>query len=133
MWTCLKVLPLIVLVYPTLTTLHHLITAQVIHDGLDCKQYQDRMNSDCDTNLEARRTKAMLQEMIEKGEALNCPTCQVTLKDWKPPTLRIYIVPFPYFPAGDSNEEMGLRLAQVLDVQDGNLLGNARPSLGTGR
>uniref|UniRef100_A0A182Y9X3 RanBP-type and C3HC4-type zinc finger-containing protein 1 n=1 Tax=Anopheles stephensi TaxID=30069 RepID=A0A182Y9X3_ANOST len=59
------------------------LTCRVIHDGLDCKQYQDRMNSDCDTNLEARRTKAMLQEMIEKGEALNCPTCQViVMKKW---------------------------------------------------
>uniref|UniRef100_A0A182S9C5 RanBP-type and C3HC4-type zinc finger-containing protein 1 n=1 Tax=Anopheles maculatus TaxID=74869 RepID=A0A182S9C5_9DIPT len=63
-------------------TMYH-SNAQVIHDGLDCKQYQDRMNSDCDTNLEARRTKAMLQEMIEKGEALNCPTCQViVMKKW---------------------------------------------------
>uniref|UniRef100_A0A182M3Z3 RanBP-type and C3HC4-type zinc finger-containing protein 1 n=1 Tax=Anopheles culicifacies TaxID=139723 RepID=A0A182M3Z3_9DIPT len=59
------------------------LTCRVIHDGLDCKQYQDRMNSDCDTNLEARRTKAMLQEMIEKGEALSCPTCQViVMKKW---------------------------------------------------
>uniref|UniRef100_A0A182PAN2 RanBP-type and C3HC4-type zinc finger-containing protein 1 n=1 Tax=Anopheles epiroticus TaxID=199890 RepID=A0A182PAN2_9DIPT len=59
------------------------LTCRVIHDGLDCKQYQDRMNSDCDTNLEARRTKAMLQEMIEQGEALNCPTCQViVMKKW---------------------------------------------------
>ncbi|XP_053662674.1 uncharacterized protein LOC128711813 [Anopheles marshallii] len=59
------------------------LTCRVIHDGLDCKQYQDRMNSDCDTNIEARRTKAMLQEMIEKGEALNCPTCQViVMKKW---------------------------------------------------
>ncbi|KFB39117.1 AGAP009239-PA-like protein [Anopheles sinensis] len=59
------------------------LTCRVIHDGLDCKQYQDRMNSDCDTNLEARRTKAMLQDMIEKGDALNCPTCQViVMKKW---------------------------------------------------
>uniref|UniRef100_A0A182ITK2 RanBP-type and C3HC4-type zinc finger-containing protein 1 n=1 Tax=Anopheles atroparvus TaxID=41427 RepID=A0A182ITK2_ANOAO len=59
------------------------LTCRVVHDGLDCKQYQDRMNSDCDTNLEARRTKEMLQEMIEKGDALNCPTCQViVMKKW---------------------------------------------------
>ncbi|XP_053672553.1 uncharacterized protein LOC128722892 [Anopheles nili] len=59
------------------------LTCRVIHDGLDCKQYQDRMNSDCDTNLEARRTKAMLQEMIENGDALSCPTCQViVMKKW---------------------------------------------------
>ncbi|XP_049535130.1 uncharacterized protein LOC125950837 [Anopheles darlingi] len=64
-------------------TIVNCLTCRVIHDGLDCKQYQDRMNSDCDTNIEARRTKAMLQEMIEKGDALNCPTCQViVMKKW---------------------------------------------------
>ncbi|XP_058057013.1 uncharacterized protein LOC131208326 [Anopheles bellator] len=64
-------------------TIVNCLTCRVIHDGLDCKQYQDRMNSDCDTNLEARRTKAMLQEMVEKGDALNCPTCQViVMKKW---------------------------------------------------
>ncbi|XP_052864692.1 uncharacterized protein LOC128271275 [Anopheles cruzii] len=60
-------------------TIVNCLTCRVIHDGLDCKQYQDRMNSDCDTNLEARRTKAMLQEMVEKGDALNCPTCQIVV------------------------------------------------------
>lgn len=54
-----------------------LLCIQAIHDGLDCKQYQDRINSGCDTNLDARRTKAMLQDMVDKGEAMNCPTCQV--------------------------------------------------------
>lgn len=54
-----------------------LFLLQVIHDGLNCKQYQDQMNSDCDSNAEARRTKDMLAEMIEKGDAMNCPICQV--------------------------------------------------------
>lgn len=56
------------------------LTCQAIHDGLNCKQYQDRINSGCDTNIEAKRTKDMLLEMVEKGEAMNCPTCQVNLK-----------------------------------------------------
>lgn len=51
---------------------------QVVHDGLNCKQYQDRMNSDGDGNEEAKRTGDMLAEMIEKGEAMKCPVCQVT-------------------------------------------------------
>lgn len=44
---------------------------------MNCKQYQDQMNSNCDSNVEARRTKEMLAEMIEKGDAMNCPVCQV--------------------------------------------------------
>ncbi|XP_059615360.1 uncharacterized protein LOC132260947 isoform X2 [Phlebotomus argentipes] len=59
------------------------LTCQVIHDGLNCKQYQDRMNSDCDSNADARRTKEMLEMMVDKGEAMKCPTCQVVLmKKW---------------------------------------------------
>ena len=53
------------------------MSVKVIHDGLTCKQYQDRLNSDCDSNSDARRTKEMLQEMVATGEAMNCPTCQV--------------------------------------------------------
>lgn len=55
------------------------LTCIAIHEGLNCKQYQDRINSGCDTNIEAKRTKDMLMEMVEKGEAMNCPTCQVSL------------------------------------------------------
>ncbi|XP_062547961.1 uncharacterized protein LOC134213224 [Armigeres subalbatus] len=64
-------------------TIVNCLTCRAIHDGLDCKQYQDRMNSDCDTNIEARRTKAMLQEIVDRGDALMCPTCQVVImKKW---------------------------------------------------
>ena len=35
------------------------------------------MNSDCDGNIDAKRTKDMLADMIAKGEAMNCPICQV--------------------------------------------------------
>lgn len=64
-------------------TIVNCLTCRAIHDGLDCKQYQDRLNSDCDTNIEARRTKAVLQEMVDRGDAIVCPTCQVVMmKKW---------------------------------------------------
>lgn len=50
---------------------------QAIHDGINCKQYQDQLNSDGDSES-AKQTKELLQEMIDKGEALNCPTCHVS-------------------------------------------------------
>lgn len=37
------------------------------------------MNSDSDCNEEARRTSDMLNDMIEKGEAMKCPICQVQI------------------------------------------------------
>lgn len=43
---------------------------QAIHDGLNCKQYQDHMKADSDTNVDARRTRDMLDEMVDRGEAM---------------------------------------------------------------
>lgn len=37
------------------------------------------MKTDCDSNLEASRTTEMLDEMIDKGEAMKCPICQVRI------------------------------------------------------
>ncbi|XP_055387962.1 uncharacterized protein LOC129616332 isoform X2 [Condylostylus longicornis] len=62
--------------------LKNCLTCAAIHDGITCKQYQDGLN-DCDNNENSKRTKEMFREMVEKGEALNCPTCQVIMmKKW---------------------------------------------------
>lgn len=58
------------------------LTCQVIHDGLDCKQFQSQAKNE-DSSSDAQLTKEKLQEFIDKGEALKCPTCQVLLmKKW---------------------------------------------------
>lgn len=55
---------------------------QAIHDGINCKQYQDQLNNDANSES-AKQTKLLLQELIDKEEALNCPTCQIfLLKKW---------------------------------------------------
>lgn len=61
-------------------SLTNCLTCQAIHDGLNCKQYQDQMENASETNEDARRTKAMLEDMVRDGEAMNCPTCQVRVK-----------------------------------------------------
>ncbi|KAF6215403.1 hypothetical protein GE061_010155 [Apolygus lucorum] len=59
------------------------LTCQAVHEGVDCKQFQEQFNKDSELNVEAKRTKEMLQEMVDRGEAMNCPTCQVVLmKKW---------------------------------------------------
>ncbi|XP_025829856.1 uncharacterized protein LOC108736336 [Agrilus planipennis] len=59
------------------------LTCQAIHTGLNCKQYQERMEQESSTDENAKRTRQMLDEMVNKGEALTCPTCQVILmKKW---------------------------------------------------
>jgi len=58
------------------------ITCQAIHDGMDCKQYQQYMLVDAqDEN--SKKTKEWMDDLINKGEALHCPSCQVLLlKKW---------------------------------------------------
>ncbi|XP_066254774.1 uncharacterized protein [Euwallacea similis] len=59
------------------------LTCQAIHMGANCKQYQQRMKDESDMNEDARRTKDFLEEMVDKGEAIACPTCKVILmKKW---------------------------------------------------
>lgn len=53
------------------------LTCRVIHDGLDCQQYQTMMKNNLDKNPENATTHVMLQEMIKNGEAMNCPACKV--------------------------------------------------------
>lgn len=58
--------------------LENCLTCRVIHDGLNCKQYQNMMeNNPDDKNPENATTHKMLQEMIRNGEAMNCPACKV--------------------------------------------------------
>ncbi|KZC07168.1 PREDICTED: uncharacterized protein LOC107185455 [Dufourea novaeangliae] len=58
-------------------------TCQVIHAGKNCKQYQQELRLSKETDHESRRTAAMLKEMVDRGEALACPTCAIVLmKKW---------------------------------------------------
>lgn len=54
------------------------LTCRVIHDGLNCAQYQDMVKNNLEGNPENAITKHMLDEMIKNGEAMNCPTCRVS-------------------------------------------------------
>ncbi|CAH1960123.1 unnamed protein product [Acanthoscelides obtectus] len=59
------------------------LTCQSIHPGQNCKQYQERMAMESEVDEDARRTRIFLQEMVSKGEAIECPTCRVVLmKKW---------------------------------------------------
>jgi hypothetical protein len=37
------------------------LATQAIHDGINCKQYQEQVKQESETNAEARRTKEMLE------------------------------------------------------------------------
>ncbi|XP_043288695.1 uncharacterized protein [Venturia canescens] len=59
------------------------LTCQVVHTGKNCRQYQEELRLSKETDHESKRTAAMLEEMVDRGEALPCPTCAVVLmKKW---------------------------------------------------
>lgn len=59
------------------------LTCRVIHDGKNCWEYQEDVKLSKETDEESKRTATMLAEMLERGEAMTCPTCDVVLmKKW---------------------------------------------------
>lgn len=59
------------------------LTCQAIHEGANCKEFQDQVNESAETDEDAKRTKEMIDALVASGEALSCPHCQVVLmKRW---------------------------------------------------
>lgn len=84
---------------------------QVIHDGLNCKQYQENAKNE-EGNPDSNTTKLMLEEMVENGEAMFCPTCRVLALIY---TNSSFFFPFKLMrnfgssiSAGGFDEKMGL-------------------------
>ncbi|XP_038652407.1 ranBP-type and C3HC4-type zinc finger-containing protein 1 [Scyliorhinus canicula] len=58
-----------------------------IHEGMNCKQYQDDLRSRALNDSAARRTTEMLTTMVQNGEAMHCPKCKIIVQkkdgcDW---------------------------------------------------
>ncbi|XP_035825201.1 ranBP-type and C3HC4-type zinc finger-containing protein 1 isoform X1 [Aplysia californica] len=63
------------------------LTCKAIHEGLNCKQYQDDIRIRANNDMAARQTKEMLEGLVERGEAMHCPQCGVVVQkkdgcDW---------------------------------------------------
>ncbi|XP_078086378.1 ranBP-type and C3HC4-type zinc finger-containing protein 1 isoform X2 [Mustelus asterias] len=58
-----------------------------IHQGMNCKQYQDDLRNRALNDSAARRTTEMLKTMVQTGEAMHCPKCKIVVQkkdgcDW---------------------------------------------------
>nr|XP_015220532.1 PREDICTED: ranBP-type and C3HC4-type zinc finger-containing protein 1 [Lepisosteus oculatus] len=58
-----------------------------IHEGMNCREYQDDLRVRAQNDVAARQTSEMLKAMVESGEAMHCPRCQVIVQkkdgcDW---------------------------------------------------
>ncbi|XP_038659624.1 LOW QUALITY PROTEIN: ranBP-type and C3HC4-type zinc finger-containing protein 1-like [Scyliorhinus canicula] len=63
------------------------LVCKAIHEGMDCKQYQDDLKIQAENNKAAKQTADMLTALLDCGEAMKCPQCKIVVQkksgcDW---------------------------------------------------
>ncbi|XP_074549961.1 ranBP-type and C3HC4-type zinc finger-containing protein 1 [Halichoeres trimaculatus] len=66
---------------------HNCLICKAIHEGMNCKQYQDDLAVRAKNDSEARRTTHLLKTLVQSGEAMHCPQCGIIVQkrggcDW---------------------------------------------------
>ncbi|XP_052713059.1 ranBP-type and C3HC4-type zinc finger-containing protein 1-like isoform X1 [Crassostrea angulata] len=63
------------------------LTCKAIHEGMNCKEYQEDLRIRSSNDKAAKQTNKMLKELLKKGDAMKCPKCEVVVQkkdgcDW---------------------------------------------------
>ncbi|KAM8966339.1 sharpin [Pelodytes ibericus] len=63
------------------------LTCKAIHDGMNCREYQDDLRIRALNDTAARQTNDMLKTLVQTGEAMYCPMCKIIVQkkdgcDW---------------------------------------------------
>ncbi|KAM6927246.1 ranBP-type and C3HC4-type zinc finger-containing protein 1, partial [Xenentodon cancila] len=63
------------------------ILCRAIHNGMNCKDYQDDLRIRAENDQAAQQTKQMLESLLQNGEAMKCPRCHIIVQkkdgcDW---------------------------------------------------
>uniref|UniRef100_A0A480Q0L5 RanBP-type and C3HC4-type zinc finger-containing protein 1 isoform 2 n=1 Tax=Sus scrofa TaxID=9823 RepID=A0A480Q0L5_PIG len=63
------------------------LLCKAIHEQMNCKEYQDDLALRAQNDVAARQTTEMLRTMLQQGEAMHCPQCQIVVQkkdgcDW---------------------------------------------------
>ncbi|XP_073399324.1 ranBP-type and C3HC4-type zinc finger-containing protein 1-like [Dendrobates tinctorius] len=63
------------------------LICKAIHDGMNCKEYQDDLRIRAQNDAAARQTSDMLKTLVQTGEAMYCPACEIIVQkkdgcDW---------------------------------------------------
>ncbi|XP_071759881.2 ranBP-type and C3HC4-type zinc finger-containing protein 1 [Centroberyx gerrardi] len=63
------------------------ILCKAIHKDMNCKEYQDDLRIRAENDLAAKQTKQMLEGLLQNGEAMHCPRCDIIVQkkdgcDW---------------------------------------------------
>lgn len=56
------------------------LTCKVIHEGQNCREYQDDIRIKAVNDETARQTQEELQRLLRQGLAMNCPQCGVVIQ-----------------------------------------------------
>ncbi|KAM8916852.1 ranBP-type and C3HC4-type zinc finger-containing protein 1 isoform 1-T1 [Spinachia spinachia] len=63
------------------------ILCRAIHEGMNCKDYQDDLRVRAENDQAAQQTKQMLESLLQNREAMKCPRCDIVIQkkdgcDW---------------------------------------------------
>ncbi|KAJ8412170.1 hypothetical protein AAFF_G00144370 [Aldrovandia affinis] len=63
------------------------ILCKAIHQGMNCKEYQDDLRLRAENDIAAKQTTDLLNTMLQTGEAMHCPKCKIIVQkkdgcDW---------------------------------------------------
>ncbi|KAL4648907.1 ranBP-type and C3HC4-type zinc finger-containing protein 1 isoform X1 [Arapaima gigas] len=63
------------------------LLCKAIHKNMNCKEYQDDLRVRAENDTAAKQTTEMLNTMLQTGEAMHCPKCQIIVQkkdgcDW---------------------------------------------------
>uniref|UniRef100_A0A8C5PNL7 RanBP-type and C3HC4-type zinc finger-containing protein 1 n=1 Tax=Leptobrachium leishanense TaxID=445787 RepID=A0A8C5PNL7_9ANUR len=63
------------------------LTCKAIHNGMNCREYQDDLRIRALNDVAARQTNDMLKTLLQTGEAMHCPVCEIVVQkkdgcDW---------------------------------------------------
>ncbi|XP_046879964.1 ranBP-type and C3HC4-type zinc finger-containing protein 1 [Hypomesus transpacificus] len=66
---------------------HNCLLCKAIHEGMNCRQYQDDLTARAVNDSAARRTRDLLKTLVRSGEAMHCPQCGIIVQkkegcDW---------------------------------------------------
>ncbi|XP_069477913.1 sharpin isoform X2 [Ambystoma mexicanum] len=63
------------------------LICKAIHEGMNCRQYQDDLRIRAQNDSAARQTNDVLKRLVQMGEAMHCPLCKIIVQkkdgcDW---------------------------------------------------
>lgn len=104
------------------------LTCQAIHEGANCKEFQDQVNESAETDEDAKRTKEMIDvSLVNQKSQIHGMKCQYDDAGIGGQWRGSFLPPL----SSCFDETLGLRLGQMFCLSHRNLLGYQTKPLGS--